>query len=309
MNASVPRTGQRGAAIVLAMGVAVLAAIAATAILVSQSTWSRQGELSADHAQARALTQAGVDWARAILSDDRRTSSADHEDEPWAQRLAPVPVDNGELAGFIEDQQGLFNLNNLAKDGKTDPTQLARYRRLLSILGLPAALAATLADWIDADGEPQAHGGAEDAVYLAQQPPYLAANRPLVDVSELALVRGYGDGVRARLHPFVTALPRATTVNVNTAPPEVLAAVIEGLSLDQARALAAKRDRAYFRDMADFLRQLPRDHTGSPTGIATSSAYFMVTMRATIGQAEARGQVLLMRENTGWPTIVWRKIP
>jgi general secretion pathway protein K len=309
MNAPTVHVRQRGAAIVFAMGVAALAAIAATAILVSQSTWSRQSELSADHAQARALAQAGVDWARAVLSDDRRSNSTDHADEPWALRFAPVPVENGELAGYITDQQGLFNLNNVVRDGKTDATQLARYRRLLSILGLPAALAGTLADWIDADGEPQPQGGAEDATYLAQQPPYLPANRQLTDASELALVRGYDDSVRARLRPFVTALPRATAVNVNTAPPEVLAAVIEGMNLDQARALAAERDRAYFRDTADFVRRAPRDLTVSADGIAVSSAYFLVTMRATIGQAEARGQVLLARENADWPVIVWRKLP
>lgn len=309
MKMPAAHAGERGAAIVFAMGIAALAAIAGTSILVSQSTWSRQGELSADHAQARALAQAGVDWARAILSDDRRRSSADHADEPWALRLAPVPVENGELAGHIEDQQGLFNLNNLVKDGKTDPAQLVRYRRLLSILGLPTTLAGALADWIDADSEPQPQGGAEDAAYLALQPAYLPANQPLTDVSELALVRGYDDGVRARLRPFVTALPRATVINVNTAPPEVIAAVIEGMNLDQARALATERDRAYFRDTADFVRRAPRDLAVSADSIAVSSVYFLVTMRATIGQGEARGQVLLARADAGWPVIVWRKLP
>ena len=50
-------------------------------------------------------------------------------------------------------------------------------------------------------------------------------------MAELALVRGFDDGVRARLRPFVTALPRFTAVNANTASPEVLAAVVEGLGL------------------------------------------------------------------------------
>ncbi len=58
-------TGQRGVAVVLAMGVVALAAIAAAAMLASQSTWSRHAELSAEHVQAQALVRAGVDWARA----------------------------------------------------------------------------------------------------------------------------------------------------------------------------------------------------------------------------------------------------
>jgi general secretion pathway protein K len=135
------RTRQFGVAIVLAMGVVAVAALAATAIMVSQSTWSRQIELTAGHAQAQLLIQAGLDWARAVLSDDRRASNVDHLGEPWALRLPPIPVDNGSLAGHIEDQQGRFNLNNLVKDGKVNLAQLARFRRLLSILDLPPTLA------------------------------------------------------------------------------------------------------------------------------------------------------------------------
>ena len=55
------RTSQQGVAVVLALGVVALAAIAAAAMLASQSTWARHAELSAEHAQAQALTQAGVD--------------------------------------------------------------------------------------------------------------------------------------------------------------------------------------------------------------------------------------------------------
>jgi len=279
------RTPQRGVAIVLAMGVVALAALAATAMMVSQSTWSRQVELTAGHAQAQLLIQAGLDWARAVLSDDRRASNVDHLSEPWALRLPPIPVENGSLAGHIEDQQGKFNLNNLLKGGKVNLAQLAYFRRLLSILDLPPALADALADWIDAD------------------------SRLLTDVAELALVRGFDDNVRARLRPFVTALPRFTAVNANTASPEVLAAVVEGLGLDGARALVAQRERVYFRNWSDFFSQLPPGLIVPTENISVSSDYFIATTRVTIGGAQARGSALLARENDGWPAIVWRKTP
>ena len=139
------------------------------------------------------------------------------------------------------------------------------------------------------------------------QPPYLAANRPLTDLAELALVRGFDDGVRARLRPFVTALPRFTAVNANTASPEVLAAVVEGLSLDGARDLVAKRERAYFRSFDEFFSQLPPGLIVPTENISVSSDYFMVQLRVTIGGAQARSVALLARGNTGWPAIVWRK--
>ena len=301
------RARQHGVAIVLAMGVVALAAMAATAIMITQSTWSRASELTANHVQAQVLIQAGADWSRAVLSYDRRSNSVDHLGEPWALRLPPMPIENGELTGYIEDQQGLFNLNNLVKGGKVNLAQLANFQRLLSTLGLPTALAGALADWIDADSEPQPQGGAEDDFYLALQPPYLAANRPLIDVDELALVRGFDDGVRARLRPFVTALPRFTAVNANTASPEVLAAVVEGLGLDGARAMVAQRERAYFRNWDEFFRQLPPVLIVPTENISVSSDYFLATLRVTIAGAQARGSVLLARGDTGWPAIVWRK--
>jgi len=300
---------QRGVAIVLALGVVALAAIAAAAMLASQSIWSRQAELSAEHTQAQALVQAGIDWGRALLSDDRRLSSVDHLGEPWALRLPPVPVDNGELAGQIDEQQGLFNLNNLVRNGKASPAHVAQFQRLLEILALPDALAASLVDWLDADGEPQPQDGAESGYYQGLQPPYLAANRPLGDVAELALVRGFDEAVRTRLRPFVTALPRFTPVNVNTASPEVLAAVVSNLDLDQARALTAQRGRAYFRNLSEFLAQLPSGAVADGNNVTTASQYFVASARVTIGGAQARGSALLERESTGWPTVVWRKYP
>lgn len=276
---------ERGVAVVLAMGVVALAAIAAAAMLASQSTRARHAELGAEHVQARALVRAGVDWARALLGDDQRASSVDHLGEPWAMRVPPVPVDNGELAGTIEDQQGAFNANNVVRNGAVSPAHLAQFRRLLAVLALPEALAESLAEWL------------------------VAAKRPLTDPAELARVRGFDADVRARLGPFVTALPRVTALNVNTAPAEVLAAVASGFTLDDARALVAQRERAHFRDVPDFLAQLPPGAAAERNDLSAASRYFLASVRVTIGGAEARGSALLARENQGWPYIVWRKFP
>lgn len=300
---------QHGVAIVLAMAVVAMAALAATAIVVSQSTWSRQLELSAGHAQAQRLIQAGLDWSRAVLSDDRRLGEVDHLGEPWALRLPAMPVDNGSLAGHLEDQQGKFNLNNLLRDGQVDSVQLAHYRRLLSLLDLPPPLADALADWIDADRALQPPNGAEDAYYLSLPSPYLAANTPLNDIAELALVRGYDDSVRERLRPFVTALPRATAINVNTASPEVIAACAEGLGLDGARVLVAQRERGYFRNLSDFQAHLPGGATVAEQDISVGSDYFIATMEVSINDARAHGSALLARGSAGWPLVVWRKLP
>jgi general secretion pathway protein K len=283
------RARERGVALLLAMGVVALAAMAAAAMLASQSTWSRRVEIGAEYVQAQALVQAGVDWARAVLGDDRRSSTVDHLGEPWALRVPPVPMDNGELTGQIDDQQGAFNLNNLLRSGAISAPHLAQFGRLLGILGLPDALAPSLAGWL--------------------RPGDAGPVRPLLEVGDLALVPGFGEKERARLRPFITALPRFTTVNVNTAPPEVLSAVLRGLELDDARALAALRSRAYFRNVTEFLAQLPPGAAADAGDLGTASQYFLASVRVTIGDAQARGSALLARDSTGWPAVVWRKYP
>ena len=278
------RAQQRGVAIVLAMSVVALAALTATSMLVSQSTWSRQVELSAGHVQAQLLIRAGLDWSRALLSDDRRTSNVDHLGEPWALQLPPIPVENGSLAGRIEDQQGRFNLNNLVKDGKLQEEQLARFRRLLSILALPAGLADALAERLRTGGG------------------------PLTDTADLAQLQGFDAQARARLRPFVAALPRYTAVNVNTATPEVLAALVKGLDLDSARAIAAQRERAYFRNFADFFNLLPPGLALPPEDISVSSDYFIAAMKVRVSGAQAAATALLARGNVGdWPAVVWSR--
>src|SRR3546814_9224689 len=112
--------------------------------------------------------------------------------------------------------------------------------------------------------------------------PHLTANRPLIDLDELALVRGFDVGVRARLAPFVTALPTTTALNVNTAPPEVLAAVVDGLDIDSARALVAQRNGIFYRNNTDFLAQLGKDASVPAQDIRVGSDYFLTTQ---IGRA------------------------
>lgn len=303
------RLRQSGVAIVLAMGVVALAAVAATAIMSTQSVWARHGELSSDHVQAQALIQVGIDWTRALLGDDRRVSAVDTLGEVWATRLPPVPVENGSLGGQIEDQQGRFNLNNLVKGGRINPEQFEHFRRLLSLLELPPALADAVVDWIDADSEARSQGGAEDAYYLGLSPAYRAANRPLIDAAELSLVRGFDAGVRLRLQPYITALPAFAPLNVNTAAPELIAAVVAGLDIDAARVLVESRKRSVFLDRNDFLRQLPASIRPVNEDISVSSDYFLVRMQVTVGSAQASGSALLFRAAPGWPAVVWRKLP
>jgi general secretion pathway protein K len=299
---------QRGMAVITAILVVALVASAASFMAWQQQLWLRQVENLAAQAQSRVVVLAALQWARSVLAQDARSSSVDHLGEGWAQALSPLPVEGGELSGGLSDQQGLFNLNSLVREGKASAADLAAFRKLLELLQLPPGLASAVADWIDPDAEATYPGGAEDMDYLALDPPYRAANRALTTVDGLYRIKGFDAARVARLRAFVTALPQATPVNVNTAPAEVLAAAIADLSLDQARALVASRKARHFTDLADFRARLPQPATQvNETLLSVGSRYFLVTGHARFGRAKAGCQALLEREATAWPKLVWQK--
>ena len=299
-----------GAALVLAMLLAALAASIVAGLLWHQQLWLRQYDFGRDQSQAQSLARSGIDWARLILQEDARTSNVDHFGEQWAIRLPPTPLENGEIGGEITDQQGLFNVNALVKGGAVQPDVLARYARLLVLLNLPASLGPALADWLDANGEVTPGGGLEDGHYVALKPPRVAANRPLVTPDELALVGGYTPAVLARLLPFVTALPSpaGSAININTAPPEVLAATLEGLTLADANRLAAARGNRPFFTVADFRSRLPAGVAINELALRVTSDGFVVRVDVRQGEVQATGLALVLREGGGWPRIVWQMI-
>ena len=298
-------TRQSGAAVLVAMLVVAMAAMAAGSFMFrSQVEWRRLENLRRQD-QARMVLRAADEWAASVLREDALHSSVDHRGEAWATQLPPVEAEGYRLSGKIDDQDGRFNLNNLVANGKIDPVQLSVFTRLLRVLHLPENLAVFVADWLDADNIPANEGSAESAYYAGLSPPYQAANRPLASVNELLRVKGFDRNVLSALLPFVTALPSNTPINVNTAPPEVLAALVEGLALDGAYSLVAQRDRTYYRNTQDFQLALPHGMS-LPGGISVSSQYFLVRANIRYERLSIGNQALYHRGGQTFPTLVWR---
>jgi general secretion pathway protein K len=299
---------ERGAALVLAMLIAALAAAVAATVFADQQRWNRTVELRRDQVQAQALVLAGVQWARQILDDDAHRSDIDHLGEPWALALPPIPLENGEIRGAIVDAQGRLNVNALGSADTSSEPEQARIARLFALYGGPVGALDAIADWIDADGRVRT-AGAEDAFYAAQAVPGLAANVPVLRIAELAAVKGVTPQTLAAIAPFLSALPVGTPVNINTAPAEVLAAIVDGLSGDGLAALVASRGEKPFTTIADFRSRLPQGATlASEAALATRSAFFIVTVEARQGATRSRARALLNRGSNTWPAIVWQVV-
>jgi len=302
-----PARTQRGIALVTAVMIVAIATAIAVQIAFAHQIWFRQMENVADRDATDWLRRGALHWASLALLEDAAQNSTDHLGESWAMGLPTLPVEGGTIKVSIEDAQSRFNLNSI---GGTDPTSQANLQvlqRLLEGLQLDPQLANAVADWIDPNSEARA-GGAEDIDYLNLNPPYRAANRPMASVDELRLIRGFDAKTVAALLPYVTVLPATSNnINVNTASPELLAALVQGLDLPTAQRIAEERLGKPFSDINAFKSKLPQGPTQTMAGMDVKTDFFLVVLDTSIGRHERRSEALLQRLPSKTTTVIWHR--
>lgn len=305
-------SGQRGVALITVLLVVALVSVVSAAIIARQQLAIRSSANQLHVRQAWHYALGGETLAKALLREDLQQGDprapVDHPAEAWAQPLAPFALDEGgELRVRIEDPSGRFNLNSLVRQGRVDQAALQQFRRLLRSLQIDKPYAERLLDWLDADQEVSGGYGAEDNQYLLAQPAYRAANRSLADVSELRLLLEMDAADYRRLLPLVTALPAEATLNVNTASAWVLASLAEGLPLDRAKALVAKRGRQGYPDLPSFLAQLPGLQVQGQA-LAVGSEYFQVISEVSVGDRRQVLRSTLRRAGDGRAYVLSRDL-
>lgn len=291
---------QRGVALITAVLVAAIAAAIVAAMIGRQQLDIRRTANLGEADQIALYARGMADWATRILARDRDQSKTDHLNELWAMVLPPVAVENGELAGRLEDLQGRFNLNALVAGAEPNAVAVARLRRLLESLELDPDLAVALTDWLDPDIEPGYPAGAEDDRYLGLQPAYRAANQAMLAPSELLLVWGLDWEIYRRLRPHISVLPAATPINVNTAGPQVLMSLADGLTEQDAARLIQDRGSDGYASVARFLaHDVFAGRAVEDAGLSVSSNWFLATSDIRIGRIQQHRFALLHREDKG----------
>ena len=148
----------------------------------------------------------------------------------------------------IQDEAGLLNFN-----GGDEPA-IERLLWQVGIRGREAAhLAATLSDFVDADDLRRLEGA--EARNYRRTGRAAPRNAPLRNPGVALAAYGWDDGVspaQARqLFDLVTAAPVAQRLNVNTAPPAVLAAVL-GLDDRATRYVVSERQNRTLMSIDDI---------------------------------------------------------
>jgi len=249
---------QRGVALLTAMLMVVLVATLAASMLWQQWRGVEVETAQRTRQQAAWVLAGALDWARLILREDARQGGADHLAEPWAVPLESarlstfLAAERGQttvdddanalgqafLAGQMQDLQARLNVTNLIEGNKLHASSLAAWQRLFEHLNLPSF---ELEMFTQALLQSQAVAGREAQPGQPLQP------RQVADLQWLGLSK---QTLRV-LQPYITLLPVRTTVNLNTAAPEVLLAVVPGMDMAQARALVQARNRQHMGTLAD----------------------------------------------------------
>jgi general secretion pathway protein K len=303
---------QRGAALLTAMVIVTLVASLAAAIIWQQ--WRAIQVESAERArvQARWILIGAIDWARLILREDARTGGPDNLNEPWAVPLAEARLstflaadrdNSGEddgpdayLSGVIVDAQSRYNLLNLTLgDDQAAAAEQRILARLLDTVGANPSLAATVAEALrralpaGAAAAAASAAGDGNVVVNADPSAVIAPTR----VEQLAWYGLDADTLR-RLSPYVVWLPTRTTVNINTAPREVIAAVAEGLDLASADRLVQARQRTPFRNLRDAEALLGQVKLET-TRFGVASTHFEVSGRLRLDDRVVEQHAWLVR--------------
>ena len=293
---------ERGVALITAVLVVAIAAVIATSMMSRQNFDTRRTANIIHRDQAIAYALGAEYWAAVELSRDAQENNFDHLGENWAYDLPPLPIDGGYLNGRLQDLQGRFNLNSVL-----EPIQAERFTRLCQAVNVDPDFIPALQDWIDGDTEARVDG-AEDESYTVLDPPYRAANRFLVDTSELLSVKGVSVEDYNILTFFVSALPAGGDINVNTASPQLIQSLTRDVTVPDVERIVGLRGENPYQDVDFFVedeafagREISEEY------LTVSSQYFLLTADVMLGNAPLTMQSVLYRTPQGQITVVQRR--
>ena len=300
-------SSQRGIALLTILVMVALATILAATIAKRQTNTSENtGYLMRQDQSLLYAKSAEAFFSELLIQDSDNGGNIDHLQENWAKPMPAFPVEDGFISGRLLDESGKFNLNNLLKaDGSVDDSARRWFEKLLQRVGLPAELSQAVIDWQDADDETTGAMGAESNYYQGLDPSYLASNTRFHQVEELKLVRGFEGKNYDLIAPYVTALPEATKINMNTAAPLLLASIDPKLDVKTVeQELKAKQaEFTYFNSVEDlwklnaFSGIEPQNKTDAAAWLDSKSNYFTAQIEVVLSERKRQFSSAMMRKD------------
>jgi len=304
---------KKGAALLSAMLTVTLVATFAAAALWQQ--WRSVEVEIAERARVQVawLLVGALDWSRLILRIDGRAGTTDHLAEPWAVALqesrlstflaadknntggltAEEQVD-AFLSGSMVDAQSKLNIFNLIEAGERSEADFLVFKKLFDHLNMPVTELESFAVNLKAALIANSLGTTTLMPQRVRQLTWLGLRPQTLD----------------KLTPYITLLPERTTVNINTAPAEVIYASVPSLELADAKLTVTTRERAHFQNLTDAERAVTamKDKLiGKDMQYSVATRFFEITGRIRLEQTVVEEQSLVQRDLSNNVKTLWRE--
>ncbi|HPC17256.1 MAG TPA: general secretion pathway protein GspK [Candidatus Hydrogenedentes bacterium] len=219
-----------------------------------------------------------------------QTPPSDSIHDPWGQGLPMQPINRARMQCSIDDEMGKLNLNAMLitdanGNQQENPVMVNALRALFLAMGVEDDPTDAILDWLDTDNDTRSNG-AESDEYQSLESPYSCKNGPMNSVEELLLIQGITPDLYFNCNRTETGAapimdpmrPDQTNpglsdlltvhgdpqgiVNVNTARPEVLEALItsaNGGNAAPVEEIVRRRTTEPFESL-----QMMQQETGCP---------------------------------------------
>jgi len=288
------RTSDGGIALLLTLWAMTLIGVLVTAGASSMrqevvAVANFKEETEAYYLAIAGIQRAVVELLNADRNEEPNSILYDTWQETWKtnpEAYEDVPLGRGSYRVTVVDEESKLPLN------QATPEALRRLFQASGVEGVALdTIVDSILDWRDPDNLHRING-AEDDYYLSLPVPYRAKNGDFESLNELLLVRGMtpeilygsqGEGEKRYkgVLPFLSVDAKGG-VNINTAPPEVLAAL--GFNEGEVARILERRKEQPFRQPGEI-----RPILTNPADFPKFSSLLQV--RSTTFRVEAAGKV------------------
>lgn len=250
----------KGSALLTALFIMTLVAIVATAMSTRLQLDIYKTRMLVAHDKLYLASQAVMFWSFNELNNkDNKFTRMDAQGmvSRYPSNLSTV-YSGVTISGGLYDLQGKFNLNNLI-----DKKAIALFVNLLNSIYPKMEdkdklnLGLAIQDWLSAYDLSKGNDN-YTSYYAAQKPPYYPSHQLLKSPSEFRLILGVSAAIATAATPYLTALPEATAINVNTASKKVLKSIGDGLNESQLEELIIARGKGFknMKNLTPLLQKL-----------------------------------------------------
>lgn len=309
------------------------------AVTIQFSRGMRQNYLTAttsmDGWQQHLIANSAINIGSILLEKDGEENESDSLLDAWStleDESFQGVFARGELELLVQDLSGLLQINSLVEHGEAgeNKNNANENREILKQLLLSGTfelegeemardIIDALVDWLDEDDR-ESDFGAESGYYRSLDEPYSSRNGAISTIEELLLVKGitpqllFGEGDKKGLADFVTVFGSDGTININTAPGELILAMAPQVSKDMVdtimeyRTEEGNREKLQEKTWYSAVSGWPGDIVLPEKVITTNSTYFRLVAAGSFHDLRREVIAVVERDKDNRVGMLYKKV-